>query len=312
MASLLEQIKGKREQIKQDRAAQTRAYKFKPGKTVISLLPLHSDLEKPEAERGFYRQFGMHFIKNVKGENVVAVGDRSLCFPGQECPVRDGLVEMIRYGNATGDDTLSKIAKESLAKKSYLINGIVHQDPDGKKSDSPELFSFSENLLDQLLSTLEEYLADPGTNVLGWKQRMLFVVEREGTTMTDTRYKIMPLPRKLDVDPSIMTKAVNLEEYVAGQFSDVPKALSFISTVTGKPVSAAAFAGALTGSTTTPAITKAPAASDDDLLAAATTAAPALARSRTEDAKFEEVTPKTPAPSTSEEDLLNEIDNLAA
>lgn len=315
--SLLEKIKGQREQIKVSRAGQTRTYKFRPGKTVISILPAHGD--KPE---DFYREFGQHYIKNRKDEFVVAVGDRSITY-GEECPVRDGIVELIRYANKIGDDELAEKAKSSLARKNYLFNIIVHQDPDMKKEEAPQLASFSETLMDQFFSILEEYLSseDGAKSLLGWSDRLLFIVEREGTGVKDTRYKIYPAPKKQSVDAGVMTKAVNLDEYITAQFAEgVQKALAYVATASGRVASGSAVAAALSGGTT-PAIaapvvetvTDLTGTSDDDLLAAAPSPrvadAPAMAHTRVEDAVFEEVAPVTEANADA---LLAEIDLLAA
>lgn len=314
--SALERIKQQREQIKLNRAGQTRAYKFLEGKTVISILPGHDD---PEA---FFRKFGMHFIKSKKDDFVVAVGDRELTF-GEPCPVRDGLVDTIRYANSIGDDDLAESAKKSIAKAAFLMNIVVHQDPNKKAEEFPQLANFSENLGDQLFSILEEYLEDGSGRLLRWEDRIAFVIERTGTGQKDTRYKVYPAPRSVSVDPSIMSKAVNLEEYVRAQFTDsVNKALAYISTATGRPISGSAFAAALTaapgegGSAALPAPDVTP-SDEEDLLSAPPTEekrkaeAPALDKARAIDAEFEDVAPKT-APTATDDDLLAEIDALSA
>jgi hypothetical protein len=319
--SALERIKQQREAIKLNRAGQTRAYKFKEGKTVISILPGHADPEE------FFRKFGLHYLKNKKDEFVVAVGDRSICFD-EPCVVRDGLVDMIRYANSIGDDDLSESAKKSLARPAYLMNIMVHQDPDKKAEEFPQLANFSESLGDQIFSILEEYLAEGADDLLRWKDRLLFVVERTGTGAKDTKYKVYPAAKRMSVDPSVMAKAVNLEEYVKAQFTDsVNKALTYISTATGRPVSGSAFAAALTapvgGATAAlegpvETATVVP-SSDEDLLAEAPAPAakrveeaPALAAARTVDAEFEDVTAAAETPTKSDDDLLSEIDALAA
>jgi len=313
--SAIERIRQQREATKLNRAGQTRTYKFKPGKTVFSILPGHTD---PDA---FYRKFGMHYIKSKKDDFVVAVGDRQITFD-ETCPVRDGLVDTVRYANSIGDDELAESAKKSIARPAFLYNIIVHQDPDKKPEDAPQLVSLSESLNDDLFAILEEYLADGGDDLLRWKERLLFVIEREGTGPKDTKYKVYPAPKRASVDPSKLAQAVNLEEFVQAQFTDsVNKALAYISVTTGKAVAGTAFAAALTSTpgTATPAL-EGPkvddgdllAGDDDDLLAESPAAArvadaPALASSRTTDAVFEDVTP-----SASSDDLLAEIDALSS
>jgi hypothetical protein len=323
--SILSKVRGQREAIKLNNAGRTRAYKFKVGKTVISLLPLHSDLSLSPNEQGFTRDFGMHYIKNSKGENIVTVGDRETTY-GETCPIREGLVDMIRYANSIGDDDMAEAAKKSLGRKNVLMNAVVHQDPDKKAEAVPQLIQMSESLYDQLAAILEEYLTEDEEAALRWNDRLAFVVEREGTGVTDTRYKIYPAAKRLNVKPDVMNQAVNLEEYVTAQFQEsVTKALSFIATSTGRAIEGSAFAAALTARPGSAPALSAPvtvAAEDDDLLAEAPSKAgsPALEASRTEDAVFEDVadddlTGAASAPAKSEasaDDLLAEIDALAA
>jgi hypothetical protein len=323
MSKLLDKIKGTKQAIAESRAAMTRAYKFKEGKTVISILPLHTDVSKPDDEKDFYVPFGQHYVKNKKGETIVVVGDRSLCFPGEECPVRDGLFDLMRKANEDGDTSMVEVVKESLAKESFLMNVIVHQDPDKKAEEAPQLVSLSKNLFDDLASVLEEYLAADMGQLMRWNDRLLLIVERTGKTKNDTRYKIIPAAAKKTIDPSIMSKAVNLPEYVNGQFNtSVTKALSWLSTALGRSLAGSSIAAALAPAPGTAPALNAPAAhateSVEDLLATAATpatnaraaAAPAMDKTMAVDAVFEEV--PAAAASSATEDLLAEIDNLAA
>lgn len=322
--NILERARAQREAIKVSNAGRTKNYKFKPGKTLISLLPLHSALEKPVAERDFNRSFGLHYLKNKKDEFVVAVGDRSITY-GDDCPVRNGLVDMIRYGKEIGDDELAEQAQKSLARKSELVGIFVHKNTENKE-EGPQLASFSETLFDQFLAIIEEYAAEDLELPLRWNERLTFVVEREGSTMNDTRYKVYPAAKRLSVDSSVMTTAVDIEKYVEAQFAEsVAKALTYIGTITGKAVAGSTAAAALTGGVSRPAL-EAPVIEgkariveptepsveddEDDMMAAAPppkkAGAPALASTRTEDAVFEDV------PTVSDDDLMAEIDKLAA
>jgi hypothetical protein len=320
--NILERARASREAIKINSAGRTRSYKFKVGKTLISLLPLHADIAKPAAERAFEREYGQHYLKNKKGEFIVAVGDRSLTF-GEQCPVRDGLVDMIRYGNEIGDDELAELAKNSLARKNILFGVYVHKDTEGKE-DGAQLASVSESLFDQFLAIIDEYAAEDLDSILRWDDRLTFIVEREGTTMTDTKYKIYPAAKRQSVNASVMDKAVNIEEYVRAQFTDsVGKALNYIASQTGRSLAGSSLHTALTAPPGSPVVDAPfkvvePEGDDDDsLLAAApprTASAPALAASREVDAEFDEMAPApAPAPaSVSDDDLLAEIDKLAA
>lgn len=318
--NVLERARAKREAYKVNQAGRTKTYKFKPGKTLISLLPLHDEVDKPASERNYYREYGMHFIKNRKDEFVVSVGDRSLTY-GEDCPVRDGLVDMIRYANSIGDDELAEQAKKSLAKKNVLIGVFVHKNTEGKE-EGAQLISISESLHDQFLAVIEEYAAEDLDAPLRWEDRLCFIVEREGTGATDTRYKVLPAAKRMTVEPSVMTSAVGLDEYIKGQFDEAEKkALSYISSITGKSIEGSGAAAALTGGASRPAIaapkevTATVVDDDDDLLAAApprTSAPPAMAAARAEDAEFEDVMAPATKPELSADDLMAEIDRMAA
>lgn len=320
--NILERAKAQRQSIKETAASRTKAYKFKPGKTLISLLPLHTDLSKSAAEQDFSREYGMHYLKNKKKEFIVAVGDRSLTF-GEQCPVRDGLVDMIRYANEIGDDEMAEVAKESLARKNVLFNAFIHQNTE-KKEEGAQLVSISESFFDQFLAIIEEYAAEDLESVMRWNERLTFIVEREGTGVNDTKYKVYPAAKRQTIEPTVMAGAVNLDEYIKGQFADsVQKALNFIGQQTGRSLAGSGFAAALTApvgsgviDSTARLVAPEEVAEDDDLLAAApprNASAPALASSREVDAEFDDMAPAPkPETSASDADLLAEIDKLAA
>lgn len=243
--SLLDKVKQRREEFQTKKASQTRTYKFKPGKTVISILPLHG------VKDDFTKQYGMHYIKNRAGDFVAAIGDRQITY-GEECPVREALMELRRYASNVGDDELANQTNQSLAKPSNLVNVNVHRDPDGKAEDVPQLCAFSDSLMEQIYSILEEYLADDPSKLLRFDDRLALVIEREGTGLKDTRYKVYPAAKAVSVSPDILSKAVNIDEYIAGQFLDgAQKALAYVASVTGKASIAhnTSMAKALTGPT---------------------------------------------------------------
>ena len=319
--NVLEKARARREQHKVNQAGRTKQYKFKEGKTAISLLPLHADIEKPTEQQDYVREYGMHYIKDAKGKMITSVGDRSLTY-GETCVVREGLVDLQHYAKDIGDDDLAKQAKDSLAKKSNLIGVYVHKSTEGKE-EGPQIISVSDSFLDQMNSVIEEYAADELDVVTRWDNRLVFVVDRVGTTATDTRYTIGAAKNRATVPAATMSKSINLEEYVKAQFDDsIQKALNYIATATGKSVEGSAAAAALTGGAgaATKAIAAPKADADDgfdfDVAPSKKDAPTALDKAKVEDAEFEAVTETAPwdegVGGDDEEDLLAQIDALAA
>lgn len=320
--SILDKVKQRREQYKVNQAGRAKVYKFKEGKTIISFLPLHEDLTKNPVEQDFVREYGMHYLKDAKGKLIVSVGDASLTY-GRDCPVREGLVDMIGYAKEIGDDDLAKQAKDSLARKNILMGVYVHKTPNGEYENTAQIISVSENFFDQLSAILEEHIEEDPSRLLRFDNRIAFIVERTGTTSTDTRYTIIPAGKGQTIPADTMDKAVNLDEYIKGQFDDsIQKALNFIGTVTGKSVAGSAAEAALTGGTTAPKLegpkTTAKVVEDeeDDFAPAPSkrTAPPsALDKAVVEDAEFTDAPWEGDAATSEEdEDLLAQIAELAA
>lgn len=325
--NVLEKARQRRQDIKVSQASRAKLFKFKEGKTLVSLLPLHQDAEKPADQREFSRDYGMHYLKDAAGKLIVSVGDASLTY-NQDCPVREGLVDMISYANKVGDDDLAKQAKDSLARKNVLMGVYVHKTPEGKE-EGAQLVSISESLFDQFLAIIEEYAAEDMDVLMQWDERLTFTVERTGTTATDTRYSVIPAAKRFSVSPTVMERAINLDEYIKGQFDEsIQKALNFIGSVTGKSLAGSSAGAALTGG----AGKSAPAlegpkeskpydpAEDPDFAPAKAVVderkAPpaALDKAKIEDAEFEEAAPweEASASSDEDEDLLAQISALAA
>ncbi len=256
--SFAERIKAQRQAIADRSAAFTRAYKFKPGKTTILILPGKKDAEE------ISKEYGAHFLKDPTSGNIIAVvGDSGITY-GKQCPVRDAIGEVIQMGQQRGNDTVVEKAKEWLAKPTFVTNVKIMDgvDTDNKgKIVQPEFSSTAWDTICGIFESLMEQMPD-------WKVEFgaLIDVERTGTGVKDTRYTYTPRLQqpKGPQKPDVMDQCVDLDAYVKGKFGDnIPKALTYLSSVLGRDVTGTAIAGAVTATAiAAPASTKTPAAVD--------------------------------------------------
>ena len=120
--SMRERLQQKREETKQKRASFTRAYKFKPGKTKLRILPSWRGDEEV-----FFHDFGEHWLKDIEtGKAICPIGDRSICF-GEVDPIREKLEEAFRLEE---DPDRRKILKDMKAKTATLVNALILNDKD--------------------------------------------------------------------------------------------------------------------------------------------------------------------------------------
>lgn len=297
--SLKDKIAAKRQVMNDKDAGRVRSVKFPNGKTVIRLLPGTDD------PNDFFQEIGIHWIKNKASETVCAVGDRQICFQ-EPCPVRDAIGELIRAGQAAGDDALVKRAKDMMAKSRYFVNGVVMLTGSSElKKGEAVLFEFSENTFGKLLSIMEDYI-EADHDVLDLEKGVAFVIERSGSGL-DTEYAVSAAPKNFGVIPSsVLDKRTDLLAYKRAQFDDrAAKAIAAISKELGRPLDSDTIARltapvgkAIAGPTSAPTEAK------------AGTASKAAAKEPVVEAEFEE-TPASPASAVDDVDaIMAELDNL--
>lgn len=234
MSSIRDRIKAKRQAISDKDASRIKTYKFQNGKTVFRLLPGKVD---PDT---FYEEIGVHWIKDKKANNVTAVGDRQICF-GEPCPVREAIELFIRQAKEAGDDGLLKIGKDMLAKPRYFANIVVVKAPGEFEKDKAVVAEFPERAWDTILSQLQDHFEDLGDNFdvtkdgpLALEKGTLFVMERSGTSMKDTKYNPYIAGKAHAIAPAVLEAAVDLTAYKRSWFDErTRKALATLGAMTG-------------------------------------------------------------------------------
>ncbi len=238
MSSLKDRIAASRKAIADQKASYDRAYKFKVGKTIIRLLPGVQDPDE------FSKEYGAHYIRDPSTDSIIAVvGDAQICY-GQRCPVREAIQMFIDKCNARGDDVTAGKAKEWLAKSTNIANVQIVDGPDSENKGKVVRPEFSQNLLDSMLSVLEDYaLVDKDFDEKFRKNGFLLTVERVGTGKMDTKYTIAAYPKQPEtpISDSVLAQRLDLQSVVDGKFGQsVLNALSKLSVLLGKDVTQSA------------------------------------------------------------------------
>lgn len=299
MSSLKDRIAATRANYAQRKAGFERAYKFKPGQTIIRLLPGVSDPDE------FFREYGAHYIRDPNTDAMVAVvGDAQITFQRTD-PVREAIGELMGRASRVNDQATYEKLKKWLAKPVTVVNAqIIKGDDENKgKVVRPE---FSSTAFDSILIALQ-LCADTADGSDGELMKnglgALIVVDRVGTGPTDTRYTFSAYPKQPSdpVPQAVLDQRLDLDEYINGKFGDsVVKALAALSNMLGRDVTQSALGQAMTQT----AELAAPASSKDigihDLSVDVAT----------EEAPFD-AAPAAPAGKTDEVDsILAELDNL--
>lgn len=314
MSSLKDKIAAQRKAIADTKAAYQRAYKFKPGKTVLRILPAGTGTEI-NADEDFWVEYGAHYIKDPRDSYklLAIVGDASITY-GKPCPVRQAIVDYMDRCTDRGDETSAKAAKDWLARKVHVMNAVILGGPDTENVGKNVILELSESQYDAVLSVFETFVED-GDDPFDPNKGMVLICERTGTGVQDTKYQwsLFPKPEKAPATMAHLEGRTNLAGYRDGKFGQsVVKALGVMSNLLGYDVTATAIGAALATSAPTqalPAATKAEAPKEpettiDDLLV--------------DDAEFEDKKPAeaeaskaAPAAESDDlEDILAGLDDL--
>lgn len=169
----------------------------------------------------FYHDFGQHFIKDAAGavKAVYVCVDKTY---GKPCQVCDSLSHAI---HATEDDAMVELLKQANANKRVLVNAIRVDEGDRE----PAVLALSPKTFDEFLKIIDEW----GESVLSLDKGMDIVIERTGKGL-QTKYSVTPGAKSEPVDPAVMKKITNLDEFVAQESEEQAKrALANLSAVTG-------------------------------------------------------------------------------
>lgn len=209
-SKLMAMMKDKKASMKKHERAQRPA----PGKNRIVLLQGW----RKEEPHVWFHEFGQHYIKNAANE-IKAVYPCADATYGKPCAVCDGLAHAARM---TKDDDTLNLLGEAKAGREILINALVLE---GDKPNDPQVYAIKRGVFGQIIELIEEW----GVQVF---QREL-VITREGKGL-NTKYSVQISPKEVTVNPSVLEKLNNLDEYVAQESEEqLQRALGALNAVSG-------------------------------------------------------------------------------
>lgn len=246
MASMREILAQKAQEIKDERNSNLSTYKFPEGTTYFTILPLHG------SEDGvFWHDCGIHWIKDHKGNTKTTAPDMIITKGEARCLVREGIEELRdkavtlmakakAEGNRTEFEEASKAEgffKESLAKNRPLVGvQIIKYNEVSRayeKEGEPVIVDFPKTAFDNLIQACSEKIKFEEDKILRWNDRAVFSMNKSGKGK-ETRYLITPAEGSINLDPKIMSKAVNIKEYIDSLPSKTTAALKIISFIKGE------------------------------------------------------------------------------
>lgn len=149
----------------------------------------------------FYVRAGQHFGLGPEAKSSVYC-PKIVIGPKEDCPICD-FVEVVK--------AKSKKPRELEMAKKYAVNArIFAQVLDRKKDDdTPLIYSYGTMVHRQVL----ELLTGEYPDLLDLERGTDLVIKRDGEGL-DTKYQVYPARDSKEVDPDVMDKALDLEEYV--------------------------------------------------------------------------------------------------
>lgn len=176
----------------------------------------------------FWHDFGIHYIKDAADQTKAVYLCTSETF-GKPCAICDGLAEVQRTTGAANPD-VAELVKKGRAGVRYLVNVLAL---DTESPDAPQVLELGKTAFANLLTVIEEW----GEQVFDPANPQIVVIERTGTTTTDTRYTVQPSPKRHALKGKVTP--VNLDEFVAQENDEMQKkALSALQHVTTSALTA--------------------------------------------------------------------------
>lgn len=305
LMGLRDKLAATRQKSKERKAGSTRLFKWKNGKTKFRFLP---GLSVPA---DFFREYGLHWLRDQDGKPIGAVGDRSICYEGEECIIRDGLQEAKRYANQIEDEKLEERVGNMLAKSRYIALIEVIDAP-GEVPSEPVLADFPYGTFNAILSMMEDVFEEAeseedGTAQIIGDNAIVFQIEREGSGM-NTEYTPTITRKSAPMSEGALEGAVSIDDWIAAQF-EAPKlasATKVISEMLGRPLDSDIIEGALTSSASETKALEGP-SEEPSLSETLDDEIPLDGAASSDDDANDAVDPST---LEGGDDLMNEIDNL--
>lgn len=214
--ALMDLLKAKRQSMTAHRRAKT--VKPEEGTSRWRILP-GWDAKNP----AFWHDFGQHFIKDASNEikAVYICVDKTY---GKPCSVCDALNKAI---NNSSDDQMVELLKGAKSSQRVLMNAlhISGQDP-----SVPVILEVAPTVFLNIMDLIQK---EWGPELISLDEGRDIIIERVGKGKL-TKYSLQPASKSVKVDPSVMKKITNLDEYVAQESEDNAKrALNNLSSISG-------------------------------------------------------------------------------
>lgn len=219
MSNLMELLKNKKQALAANRRAKT--VKPEDGRSRWRVLP---SWRKPGSENAeqFWHDFGAHYIKDASGELKAIYICAEKTF-GKPCSICASVQHAIKN---THDDEMVKLLQESRSTGRVLVNALH---VDSETPNDPKILEIPPSVFENMLNIIDEW----GVKVLDLQEGMDFVIERSGKGK-NTKYSVQVAAKSAAVDPAVMKKVQNLDEYVAQENAEQEaRALSNFRQVAG-------------------------------------------------------------------------------
>lgn len=254
MSSLMELLKQKKQALAANRRAKT--VKPEDGRSRWRVLP---SWRKPDAENAdqFWHDFGAHYIKDQTGElkAIYICTDKTF---GKPCEICSTVSHAIKN---THDDEMVKLLQESRSTGRVLLNALR---VDGENPNEPQILEIPPSVFEGMINIINEW----GVEVLDLENGKDFVIERSGKGK-NTKYSVQIGAKSSSVDPAVMKKVQNLDEYVAQESEEAAqRALTNFRQVAGLLPSGVASAALPSAAAAKPAMASMVLDDDDAALAA--------------------------------------------
>lgn len=218
MSALLDLLKQK----KQDLAAGKRRKTIKPtdGRGRYRILPSW----RGDGQQ-FWHDFGQHFVKNAAKEITAIYMCTDKTF-GRPCSVCEAIGQGIK--SATDDYTM-EILKDARSTGRVLLN-VLHLD--GPTPGEVQILELPPTVFGQVIEIAQEW-EEAGESIFALNGGKDIIVSREGSGK-NTKYTSQVAAKSLPVDPSVLAKLHNLDEYVRQESSEqMARALNSVRSVSG-------------------------------------------------------------------------------
>lgn len=207
--------------LRQKRNAMSRGKKTikpNPGRNRYRILPSWTG----DATQAFFHDFGQHFIKDTANElkAVYMCVDKTY---GRPCAICDQISKGIL---ASGDDATTKALEGAKSAQRILLNVL---ELEGDQPDTPQVLEIGPGVFAPILALFDEW----GEDLIDLEKGQDIVITREGTGLS-TRYTVQVAAKSKPVNPAVMKKINNLDDFVAQESEEVARrAIGAVSQVAG-------------------------------------------------------------------------------